>query len=262
MSWKLPKEHGAWAMLYTPLALGVAAAGRLPWTVLLVVVAATLVFTGREGLAAWSRARKQGRAPEPALGLVLAELGVAAGCGAVLVLRERLFGLVPLAIAAFALFTIHFAQLRRREQRTFEAEILAIVGLTLTAPAAYYVTRGHWDATAVWLWALCALYFASSVFYVKLRVLALQPRKDREHRGVRTGAIAYHAILLAALVGLVVAGKLPVVVLLAFLPILARTTWSLVRPARSVNLRRVGVLEILYSVNFLVFTVLAFSRGG
>jgi hypothetical protein len=246
-------------MLYTPLVLGIAAAGRVPWTVLLVVAAATLVFTGRESLAAWARARRQGREPERALRVVLAQLVFAAACGAVLVWRERLLGLVPLAGVALVLFAIHFAQLRRREQRTFEAEILGIIGLTLTAPAAYYVARGSWTGTAVWLWALCVLYFASSVFYVKLRVLSLQPRKDRERRDMRAGAIAYHALLLIALVGLTVARRLPVLALVAFVPVLARTAWSLGRPVRPVNLRRVGGLEILYSVNFLVFTALAFS---
>ena len=246
-------------MLYTPLVLGIAAARRMPWTVLLVVAVATLVFTARESLAAWSRVRKQGREPEPALRIVVIELGFAAACGAVLVGRERLFGLVPLGLVALALFGIHFAQLRRREQRTLEAEILAIVGLTLTAPATYYVARGSWAATAVWLWALCVLYFASSVFYVKLRVLSLQPRRDRERRDMRAGALAYHAVLLAVLVGFVVARRLPALALLAFVPVLARTSWSLARPTTQVNLRRVGVLEILYSVNFLVFTALAFA---
>jgi hypothetical protein len=53
--------------------------------------------------------------------------------------------------------------------------------------------------------------------------------------------------------GLSLTGSLSLFVLAAFAPALARACWSLLKPARALNLRRVGVLEMVYSFIFLVF---------
>jgi hypothetical protein len=51
-----------------------------------------------------------------------------------------------------ALLIFNSQQATRLEERTIAGESLAICGLTLTAPAAYYVASGRWDGTALWLW--------------------------------------------------------------------------------------------------------------
>jgi hypothetical protein len=71
------------------------------------------------------------------------------------------------------LLAVNGKQATKFEDRTIQSEVVAIVGLTMTAATAYYVARGQWHHTALWLWALAAAYFASSVFYVKLRVIHL-----------------------------------------------------------------------------------------
>jgi hypothetical protein len=58
---KLPKEHGAWAMLYVPFVLGMAVAGRVSWEVLLLLLSTTAIFISRESLLLWWRARVRGR---------------------------------------------------------------------------------------------------------------------------------------------------------------------------------------------------------
>jgi hypothetical protein len=128
----------------------------------------------------------------------------------------------------------------------------------MTGPAAHYVALGRWHGTAFWVWTLSALYFASSVFYVKLRVLSLQPRREEARHEAHRRSLAYHGLLAATLVLLTAAGFLGGWALLAFLPVLARAGWSLLHRPTRVNLRRVGFLEILYSINFLFWSSLAF----
>jgi hypothetical protein len=53
----------------------------------------------------------------------------------------------------------------------------------------------------------------------------------------------------------------PPLVVLAFIPALARTAWRLARPVKKVNLKRIGVLEIVYSLFYAVFLVITF-RGS
>jgi len=57
---------------------------------------------------------------------------------------------------------------------------------------------------------------------------------------------------------LVLTGNLSLFALIAFTPVLARTLWSLFKPATQVNLKRAGILEIIYSLIFLLFVALNF----
>ena len=254
----LPKEHGAWAMLYVPLVVGGLVAGTLSWRLVLLTLAITFVFIARAPLLIWWRARRRDLGRRTALRLLGTYLAFAVASVAPLLFISRLFWLLPLGLIAITLLTINAAQAMQREDRTVTGEVTAILGLTLTAPAAYYVARGQWDVVAVWLWALCALYFASSVFYVKLRVQALNRRKPQEQQRARSRCALYHIFLLAALLALAVTDSLNLFAIVAFAPVLARSFWFLAKPGGEVNLRRIGVFEIFYSLVFLIFITLTF----
>jgi hypothetical protein len=245
-------------MLYVPLAAGAFVAGSFSWRVIAIAVAQTFLFTSRESLIAWWRSRRRGGDNLEALRMMLAYLALAGACVAPLVVISRLFWLIPLGLVAIALLAVNAEQAARREDRTVSGEVIAILGLTLTAPTTYYAARAEWGAAALWLWALCALYFASSVFYVKLRVYWLNRRKEQARRQARLRCGLYHAFLLAALAILAGTGSLNLFAIVAFAPVLARSFWQLAKPATQLNLRRIGVLEIIYSLVFLLFITLTF----
>lgn len=257
--WKLPKEHGAWAMVSVSLALGMLVARQVSARLILLGVSVMALFVARESLVTCWRARQRGRRVAEAEHLARFYLGVALVAGAPLVFWHRLWGLIPLGLLAGILLLLNLRQAESLQDRTIVGEILAIMGLTLVAPAAYYVARGRWESTALWLWALSALYFTSSVFYVKLRVLSAGQRREEARRSVWRQCLFYHSFLLMALILLAVTGRVNLFVLCAFVPILGRTLWGLRRPVRWLNLRRIGILEIIYSLIFLVFLTLGFS---
>src|SRR4030095_14450362 len=64
---KLPREHGAWAMLYVPLVTGLLVAWSLPLRVLLFLLSATFLFVARESSVAWWRAHRRGESRTEAL---------------------------------------------------------------------------------------------------------------------------------------------------------------------------------------------------
>jgi len=255
---KLPKEHGAWAMLYVPFVLGVAVAGRVNWQVLLLLLSATAVFISRESLLVYCRARARGRDATEAGRTLLLYLALAAAFGSPLIFACNLFLLIPLGLVGAALLLINGKQATRMEERSTTGEIMAIGGLTMTAPAAYYAASGRWDVTAFWLWLLSALYMASSVFYIKLRVYRLNPRKQAEQRQALRSCAFYHSFLIVALLALIFAAGWGLFVFIAFAPALLRTFWGMVRPKTKMNLTRAGILEIVYSMIFLVCAALNF----
>lgn len=245
-------------MLYVPFVLGLLVAGQLSWAVLFLLIAVTALFISRESLQVWWRARTRGRAAQHEARLLVAYLGIAALCGLPLLFVAHLYWLLPMGGIGCLLLLINSKQATQLEARTIGSELLAIGGLTLTAPAAYYAARGVWDTTALWLWLLSAWYFASSVFYIKLRIYRLNPRKQTEQKRAWQSCAVYHSFLLAALLALWVTANLPLFVLVAFTPVLARALWSLFIPVTQVNLRRAGFMEIGYSIIFLVCLALSF----
>jgi hypothetical protein len=255
---KLPKEHGAWAMLYVPLAVGVLVAWSAPLLLLLLALSVTFFFIARESLLIWWRARSRGQQNDQAKRFMLSYLAVAGMFGAPLLLVYHLYWFFALALGALMLLAINARQAVGHQDRTIGGEMMAIAGLTLTAPAAYYAASGTFDATGLALWVLCALYFASSVFYVKLRVSAINPRPSEARRQSWRRCAFFHAFLLTSLLILSMTGSMNLFALAAFSPVLVRSFWHLARPVRRINLRSVGWIEIVYSVVFLIFTALTF----
>ena len=255
----LPREHGAWAMFYVPFLLGLLVAGTFNFAAALLLIAASALFISRESLLIYWRARLRGRRADQAWRLLVIYFTLAAGCGIVLLWRYRLFLLPVLAVPGFLLLLINGRQATQREERTIRGELMAICGLTLSAPAAYYVARGQWDDLGWWLWAFCALFFASSVFYVKLRVTSLHAKNPSDRQRARVSCLAYHALLLAALVLLVAGTAWPVWSLIAFLPAILRAFYPLFRPVTELNLKQVGLLEIVYALLFLIFAMISFA---
>jgi hypothetical protein len=130
-------------------------------------------------------------------------------------------------------------------------EIAAIAGAVLTASVAYYVGSGSWDGVAWILWALSALYFISSVFYVKLRVQTAHPRPGVNTVDIRWHCGLYHGLVVLFIAVAVVSGLLPPLAAAAFLPVISRGVWAVVSLPTSLNLKRVGWTEVAFSAIFL-----------
>lgn len=255
---RLPREHGAWAMLYVPLASGVAVAGRFTWAVALLLLSVTALFVSRESLLVWWRARRRQRDSGNSAKLLLLYLLLALLNALPLLFAARLYWLIPMGLAGSALLLINGRQGAALEDRSLHSELLAIAGLTLTAPAAYYTAAQQWDNVAFKLWALSATFFASSVFYIRLRVLNLNPRRAEQRQQIRQHCLLYHSLLLIALAVLVLTRNLSLFALIAFVPVLVRVFRDLLKPATKLHLQRAGLLEMAYSLIFLIFITLTF----
>lgn len=257
----IPHEHGAWVILYAPLVVGFVAARALPVVpALLLVAAVTGVFLTRNAAALLLRRRAQ---PGSAFWLALyAALAIAAG--APLLTMRGAGALVRIGVAVALLFAIHAAltiwPARRRLDRSQWGEMLAVGALTLTGPAAYAISRGTLDRTALLVWAACALYFGSSIFFVKmllggvkLKAKGAPTEGDRWRLG--RDNLLYHGLMLAALPALAAAvggGVAGLLLAAAYLPAIARGVWGWRRVGgRLPSLKRLGLLETAYSLWFL-----------
>lgn len=246
-------------MLYVPLVVGVAVAGKVRWTVALLLLSITLFFISRESLLLWWRSRARGREDREARTLFAAYLLAAAMTGAPLLLYWKLYWLIPMGIFGTVLLMVNARQATRMEDRSIAGELTAIAGLTLSSPAGYYAARGSLDGPAAMLWAFNFLYFASSVFYIKHRIYSLNPRKLEDRKKICRISIAYHTALLTGLIILPATGSLNLLAAAAFVPAIVRSLWRIARPAEKVDLTRAGFLELAHSLLFLVLITLSFA---
>jgi hypothetical protein len=176
-----PREHGAWGLLFVPLAtggaLGLLAGGNgLPLMAL--AIAALALFWLRTPVESWlgtGLLRAQGQRERRVVGIAILLLAAIASVAlASLFSKGRNRGLLILAPIAVSTFLAQ-AVLRKLGRRTrMLSQIVGTLGLTVTAPAAYYVTMGTLDRIAWALWMANLLFAGDQIHFVQLRLRSVR----------------------------------------------------------------------------------------
>jgi hypothetical protein len=255
----VPREHGAWMMLYTPFVMAAVVSYPFPpRTILLTAAAMTAAFFAQNVAGQLLR----GRARDRAVRWLALYLGGLAACGGALVLRLGRVDLIWLAVPALALFAWQGWQKKstgRQVDRGIAAELSTVAVLSLSAPAAAIAARGEATSIAWLLWAACSLYFGSSVFYVKMLVARARTRAPEDPAPTWTPGrqlVFYHMLVVVALAG--VSTAVPALVaslwVVAYAPAVTRALVAWSRPQEGMpSLKQVGVKEIVYALWFAVF---------
>ena len=242
----MPREHGAWGILLIPFATAVGIAGTWNLQVALLLISVMCFYVARTSFL------KQ----ETTWTLFL--LASSAVCLAPLLVVWRLWWLVALGVAAAPLAF-------RKTGRSVTTQLIAVAGLTLTAPAAWYAATGNLDRHAWLLWGLNFLYFAGGVLYVKMHVAAAIRRKlfDSTAEKVSWGAtnLAFYGGLALCVVGLAMAHLIPWLAALAFMPVVVRATIGVGRLSSQLHIKRLGWTEVAHSIVFAVLLILGGWRA-
>lgn len=244
----LPREHGAWAWLLLPLIVGGATSSRFSPPVVLFPTAVLLAYLGRGPAEAWLRRR---RGADLAWAAVLAV--VASGFGAPAVILWQRWMLLPAAaLVAGGPLLVATSRALKTTRRT-AGELLVVTSLAALAPAVRFAAEGDLAATHLLVWLPVALYGGASVFFVRM----LFHGRRRSNR-LGDPAVAYHAALTLALAAVAVAGLVPPLAPLAFLPLLVKVGLALAHPPARVRPTRVGLLESAHAAAFAGLLVAAY----
>jgi hypothetical protein len=257
----LPREHGAWPILYGSFLAGVGVAGR-------VGVAGVLLLLGITGLALVSgplpillrRGSRAGAARRRAAAAWLAVYaGVALAALLPLLVVFRMGFLLPFAACAGGLLAARAMLLRRRGERSLPAELLAVAGLSMVGAVAHAVALGRPEPTGLLLWLLLALFFAGGVLYVRVRLQGMRTRRaGAPGEAARWPCLVSHLAALALVGGLAAVGLVPWATLPAFLPVAWRAVAGC-RPVQGpVDVMRLGWLETARTLVFVVLLVGSF----
>lgn len=252
-------------MFAVPLFIGLAVAGVWQWRSLWLIASALGLFLLRFPVDILIKTRKRPNADRAWLIRWAAVYGaIAAIGGGWLIGVDRLWALLPLGAFGLGLLLYHWWLVDRRQEMSVRGELAGISGLALGAPLAYYTATGQLDGTAAALWLVNALYFGGTVFYIKLKVRQ-QPREAAPDRvGERLikakACLTYQTVVLTIAIVLVALDHLPVLIILAFVPMTLKVLYGAAhwQDKKSLSLPRLGVIELIHAALFAVLIISAF----
>jgi hypothetical protein len=260
-----PREHGAWGILLVPLVTGGwigLFSGRGISSLLLFGVASLALFCLRTPAEIWlqtSPLRPQTPTERQAvLYSIVAYASLAGGALAILLWRERAYGLLILGATVGGLFLAQAVLKKLGRETRMTAQLVGSLGLTSTAAGAYYVVTGQFDARALVLWGVNWLFAANQIHFVQLRIHAARASGPAAKFARGKGFLASELLAGVLLILAWRADLLPGAALLAFAPILARGfLWFFRRPT-PLAIHRLGYSELAHALAFGALFILGF----
>ena len=266
-SFFLPREHGAWGMLLVPLAAGTAAGSphgnRIVW-VLLFAAAALGLFCLRttvEAALGLSALRPQNDGERRLVySFILTYASVVLVALAVLILSAHAYGLLLLGAAAATAFLLQAILKQLGRNTRMNAQLTGSIALSSTAAGAYYLASGHFGLVAIVIWLANWIFSADQIHFVQLRIHTSRAATLGEKLRLGKGFLIHQAFSLLFLALIWRAGWLPGFMLIAFGPLFVRgIAWFFESP-RPLQVRRLGITELLYAVVFGLFFIAGFHH--
>ncbi len=261
----MPKEHGAWAVLYGSFLAGVGVAGRMtvPVALLFVGVSALALAGGAFGLLCRMPAGEEAaeRRRHARAWLLLYGSAAAAALSPLLLVWRSDF-LAVFGLGAVAFLITRAILVHRRDERTIFGELAGTAGLSMVGPLAHAVAVGAVQPTGLALWPVLFLFFASGVFYVRMRIQWMAARRKgimALSRPSRRACLLYHLLLIVLAPLLAGLHIIPWPALLGFVPALWRAAGGLHAREPRLDLRRLGWSETALAASFVLLLIGAFQ---
>ena len=268
----VPREHGGWGLLLVPLftgiVAGVSSAEAIPALVLLTIVALGLfcLRTPVESLLGTSVMRARSSAERQAALIAAAALaGICVACLAGLFWNGRNQGLLILGAIAFAALFAQMLLNKLGRAMRMAAQLAGAVGLTCTAPAAYYVATGRLDERALLLWACNWIFAGNQIHFVQLRIHSARAVSFKDKFAHGRLFFIFQMLLLLGLASVLIVHftnndlrEVPGLVIIAFVPALLRGIRSFFTGFEQLDVKSLGWSEMRQGILFGVLLAIIF----
>ncbi|HUO59721.1 MAG TPA: YwiC-like family protein [Candidatus Acidoferrales bacterium] len=261
----VPREHGAWGLLFIPL-MAAACIGkpedRSLLDLLMLTMATLTLFWLRTPLEAYlgfglmkARTAEEKRAT---LQLSLLLMPFAFFTLWILIFAHHHTGLLLIGALVGAAFAVQSVLRMFGRRMRMMAQMVGAIGLTASAAAAYAVVTGKLDARAFAIWFACWLFAGDQIHYVQLRMHTAKVQSNMECIRRARHFLLGQLIMIAAVCAATAWHLLPTLALAAFVPIVLRGVFWLTRRGKTVDVHWLGVTELLHGITFGVLLVSTF----
>ena len=257
------KEHGAWAVLLVPLVVGASSAERFSFDLVFLAAAALSFFLGYVPVEALLRERSGAGQGAERVRQFRFWAGTYIGAGVLFTIPLLVSGwwlLLPIGgLAAIALLGTNL--LTRVSPKSVGRELIAVAGLTLTGPAAFYVATGSLGRPGATLWLLNFLFFGCGVVYVHMKIRAAGRKRESfsltERLFLGGLNLAYHLAVIS-IVGVMLALHLTTpMIFVAFVPMTVHAIVGTIRLTSRTRFKRLGLALLAQAGLFALFLVAA-----
>ena len=262
----IPREHGAWGLLLVPMVTGAGVGFResshvVP--VMLLLLAALALFWLRTPVGSFlgtSALRVQTRDERRTVALAIAWLGAVAALALGALLwswQNPLLWLIG-AVAGTAFIAQALLKKLGRRMRML-SEIVGTIGLTASAPAAYYVITGKFGVTACAVWLANLIFAGDQIHYVQLRIHTARIEGFRAKLKHGWAFAAGQFLMTGALTMACLLRLIPPIASLAFSPILFRGWFYFIQKPAPLAVRKLGWSELSHAVAFCILFIATFA---
>jgi hypothetical protein len=264
----VPREHGAWGLLFVPLAtggaIGVLGGGDgLP--LIAFAIAALALFWLRTPVESWlgtSLLRAQGQRERRSVGITTLILAAVAALALASLFSDGRNGdLLLLGLMAMVAFLAQGLLPRLGRRTRILSQVVGALGLTVSATAAYYVVTGKLDHEAWALWLTNFLFAGNQIHFVQLRIHSARAAGWSQKLSCGRDFLLGQLLLATALLFAWRFGLLPAIAALAFLPLLGRGIAWFLESQKPLAVRRLGWTELAHAVTFGIWLIAGFHLG-
>ncbi|MFQ6612661.1 MAG: YwiC-like family protein [Fidelibacterota bacterium] len=261
-----PRQHGAWIMFLIPAFMAVFLDPRWVLPDIGLIFTFILIFLSYQPLQRFLRQfLKRSVFDYAALQWTLLLGGGGIILAATLFLYYQRWNSFLFGTIVLVLLLLHLMLAIQTNALALPAELVGVLGLTAAAPTIAVFNTGTLNTQSIMVWLVNALYFAGSIFYIKLK-LRIQPAmpKPEIQKRIKLGLplLFYTLFLYVLLFGITQVYPSLDLLIIVFLPfafksIVGVLSWydkSLARPGRT------GLLEILHVGIFTVLTIITFAH--
>jgi hypothetical protein len=261
----VPREHGAWGLLLVPLLTG-GFAGFAPehrvWQLLVFTLAALSLLCLRTPveslIGTGSMTARTSAERRTAFIASVISGSVACLCLIALMWKGQNSKLLFLGAVTGCAFVSQVILRKLGRWARLPAQLVGAIGLTGTAPAAYYLGTGHLDSRGLVLWVANWFFAWNQIHFVQLRIHAMRAVSFRDKFARGKFFLLVQTLLLATLAAVSFWHLVPSMVILAFVPALIRgTQWFLGRQG-PLDVKKLGWSEMKQGVVFGILLAIAF----
>ena len=258
----VPREHGAWGLLFVPLFTGIAVGATSAQSILpltLFAIAALALFwlrtpveslLGTTPLTAETPTERR-----VAFGVCVGLEAVAMSCLVGLLWGGKNPELLLFGALAGLAFLVQTALMRLGRKLRMTAQLVGAIGLTCAAPAAYYLATASLDLRAWWLWAANWMFAYNQIHYVQLRIHSVRAATFDDKCARGQWFFLGQVLMLMTLIGAAYLHLTPKLAAIAFLPALARGFYWFFSAPRPLQVRSLGWSEMKQGIVFGILLV-------
>lgn len=262
----IPREHGAWAIFLVPFLTGALIREKpgLPTLLLLICIISLYLLRGCVELY-FSKQYKEKERIQNFNSFYFYTFSISLMfiiTTTLLIFYFQFWNLLFLGILAFFLFSLYYLFLFSKQNSRINQELIVLFGLTLTAPAAYYVTTGKWDKTILLLWILNIIFFQLGLLYVHNKIALHKKQKLIVNLWNK---LLFSKILIGSwcisvitLYYIIYANLVRPVYFILLLPITIHIFAGTFLNKKKLNIRRMGYLQVGQGISFLIILIYLF----